>query len=218
MLICLPSLDHFYSAKAWLKTNQNNATPEGRVVQLYHLLSNRFRLGYITEPKSQVLPTVPVCFEPLTFIGYTEKRSIITLHWMLGKESDITLHLLLWMKGFAWLPCKNLRLQNGYCTSQPRSSAAGNVKGYTMDSYSLLFSLPLSAAEFKLQLLLTPITKYSTAKHHDFMTLIVQTPKIMQNQLPRLIAVTNKLLCRHNIECHLLSIMYNLLVHAVYLL
>ena len=47
VLICLPSLDRFYSAEAWLKTNQNNAMPEGRVVQLYHLLFNRFWLGYM---------------------------------------------------------------------------------------------------------------------------------------------------------------------------
>ena len=71
-----------------------------------------------------------------------EKCDIITLHWMLGKVSDVTLHLLCGMKGFAWLPFKNLRLQIGYCTSQPRSNAVGNGKGYSMDSYSLLFSLP----------------------------------------------------------------------------
>jgi hypothetical protein len=66
------------------------------------------------------------------------------------KESDVTLHLLHRMKGFAWLPCKTLRLQIDYCTYQPRSSAAGNGKGYSMDSYSPFFSLPLSAADFKL--------------------------------------------------------------------
>jgi len=49
VLICLPSIDHFYSAEAWLKTNQINAMAEGRVVQLYHLLFSRFQLGYMFQ-------------------------------------------------------------------------------------------------------------------------------------------------------------------------
>jgi hypothetical protein len=49
VLICLPSLDYFYSAEGRLKTNQNNAMPEGGVVQPYHLLFNKFRLGYMLQ-------------------------------------------------------------------------------------------------------------------------------------------------------------------------